>query len=79
MCLAVPMKLVEMLDGVTGYVDFDGVRCKANLSLVDEPKIGEYFLVHAGFAIERLDEEIANESIALFREIAEEMAPLKAS
>ena len=70
MCLAVPMKIVELRSDGTGVVDLDGSRHEANLSLIDNPTLGDYVIVHAGFAIERLNEKEANEQLALFAEMA---------
>jgi len=69
MCLAVPGKLIE-LDGNVGKVDYGGVESEVNMSLV-EADVGEYVIVHAGFAIEVLDEKEAQETLALFREMLE--------
>ena len=70
MCLAVPMKLIELGDRDTGTAELEGVRYQVNVSLVEEPAVGDYLIVHAGFAIEKLDEEEANSRIALFEELA---------
>jgi hydrogenase expression/formation protein HypC len=69
-CLAVPGKIVEILkDKEHAIVDYgEGTRRKANISLVDV-KVGNYILVHAGFAIEVLDEKDALETLNLFREM----------
>lgn len=70
MCLAIPGKIVS-LDKKKEYasIDYgDGTKRKANMSLVDV-KIGDYVLVHAGFAIQVLDEKEANETLDLFREM----------
>lgn len=56
MCLAVPGKIVE-LNGVQAVVDLDGVRREANVAFIDEPEIGDYVLLHAGFAIRKWTEE----------------------
>lgn len=69
MCLAIPGKITR-IDGPTGYVDFGGVVKKANLSMV-EAKIGDWAVVHAGFAIEIMDEEEAQETLALWNEVLE--------
>jgi len=69
-CLAIPGKVIE-IDKKTNHatVDYgDGTKRKANISLV-EVKIGDYILVHAGFAIELLNEEEAKETLDLFREM----------
>lgn len=70
MCLAIPGKITE-IDKNKEYatIDYgDGTKRKANVSLVDV-KIGEYVLVHAGFAIQVLDEKEALETLDLFREM----------
>jgi len=70
MCLAIPMKLVAIRDDGTGVVDLDGSRHDADLSLISDPKLGNYVIVHAGFAIEKLNEKEAGEQLALFTEFA---------
>ncbi len=73
MCLAVPMKLIEVTDdAMSGVADLDGARTKVNLSLIDEPTLGDFLIVHAGFAIERLDEEEANTRLDMFDELGEQ-------
>lgn len=69
MCLAVPGKVVE-INGHTARVDYGGVVREANISLVDVD-VGDYVLVHAGFAIQKVDEEAAKETLELWREIFE--------
>jgi hydrogenase expression/formation protein HypC len=70
MCLAVPARVVEV-DGESALVDFgDGVTRKVNVALV-EAKVGDYVLVHAGFAIHVLSENEALETLRLWREILE--------
>ena len=64
MCLAVPVKIVEM-EGNRGTVDFAGNRRTASLVLVPEVKVGDYVLLHAGFAITVLEEADALESLEL--------------
>jgi len=69
-CLAIPGKIVEIdIKKQSATVDYgSGTKRKANVSLV-EVKIGDYILVHAGFAIQVLDEKEAKETLALFREM----------
>jgi hydrogenase expression/formation protein HypC len=74
MCLAVPGKVVEIEgDGELrmGRVDFSGVQRQACLAYVPEVKIGDYVLVHVGFAISRIDEQAARETLAILREMGE--------
>ncbi|TAK95536.1 HypC/HybG/HupF family hydrogenase formation chaperone [Patescibacteria group bacterium] len=61
MCLAIPGKIVA-INGQQAVVDFDGVRKEINVSLVSV-KVGEYVIVHAGFAIEKLNQKEAFEII----------------
>jgi len=63
------MKLVEVRDDGTGVADLDGARSDVNLTLLEKPAKGDYVIIHAGFAIERLDEKEANERIKLFEEM----------
>lgn len=68
MCLAIPGKVLE-INNNHAIVDYgEGTKRKVNISLVDV-KIGDYVLVHAGFAIEILNKKEAKETIALFREM----------
>ena len=72
MCLGVPGKIVEIYEvgGLKmGKVDFGGVYREACLAYVPDAQVGEYTVIHVGFAINRLDEEEAKESLALLQEI----------
>lgn len=71
MCLAVPMKIVEVRDDKTGVAELDGSCHEVNLSLVPDAGVGAYVIVHAGYAIERMNEAEANAILAVFDEIAE--------
>ena len=70
MCLAIPGKIIEIdKDKEHATVDYgDGTKRQANISLVDV-KVGDYILVHAGFAIEVLDKKEADKTLDLFREM----------
>ena len=70
MCLAIPMKLIEISDAENGSAEVEGVRYQVNLSLLEDVKVGDYVIVHAGFAIEKLDQEEANQRLAMFQELA---------
>ena len=67
MCLAVPGRIVS-INGNNALIDFGGVQREANVCLV-EPRIGDYVVVHAGFAIQVVDEEDAKETIKLWEEL----------
>ncbi|MFW5991003.1 MAG: HypC/HybG/HupF family hydrogenase formation chaperone [Candidatus Nanoarchaeia archaeon] len=62
MCLAIPAKVLEILDKNTGRVDYGGVKREVQLDFVDA-KVGDYVLIHAGFAIEVMDEKSAMENL----------------
>ena len=68
MCLAVPLKLIA-IDGASGVGEFDGVRRKVQLTFVPKAKVGDYVIVHAGFAMEIMDEEQAELDREAFREV----------
>jgi hydrogenase expression/formation protein HypC len=73
MCLAVPAKVVELLDDEQALIELGGVRNRVSLALVDSVAVGDYVIVHTGFAITRLDVEEAEKTLALFAEIADVM------
>jgi len=68
MCLAIPMKVVE-IEGPIARVEEAGVRRQARVDLVEGVKVGDYVIVHAGIAIERLEPEEARETLRLFEEM----------
>ena len=70
MCLGIPMKVVEN-NGDTGVVEVGGLRRKVSLLLLKGVNIGDYVVVHAGFAIQVLDENEARETLSLFNKISE--------
>ncbi len=73
MCLAVPMRLREIRADGMGLGELDGAEHEIDLSLVAEPHVGDFVIVHAGYAIEKLDEREADERIALFTELAKDL------
>ncbi|GAQ94651.1 hydrogenase expression/formation protein HypC [Thermodesulfovibrio aggregans] len=73
MCLAVPSKIIE-IDGPMATVDVMGLKKQVSLMLLpEEPKIGEYVLVHAGFAINKMEPAEAEEALKIFEKIFKEM------
>jgi hydrogenase expression/formation protein HypC len=68
MCLGIPMKIIE-IDGDEGIVESGGLRRKVNISLIKNPKTGEYVLIHAGFAIEKVKEDEARETLRVLRSV----------
>jgi len=70
MCLGIPAKVINIDESKLGKVDYLGTRVKTNFSLLEDINIGDWVIVHAGFAISKLDEEEAKETLSLLREIA---------
>lgn len=70
MCLGIPAKVTEIDDSHLGKVDYLGTKVKTNFTLLDNVKLGDWVIVHAGFAITKLDEEEAKETLSMLREIA---------
>ena len=68
MCLAVPLKIDE-IDGLDAVGEVEGLRRRMRLDFIKEPKVGEYVIVHAGFAIERLPEKQALADIEAWAEV----------
>jgi hydrogenase expression/formation protein HypC len=74
MCVAVP-SLITALDGSDAIVDVGGITRKASLMLTPEAKIGDYVLIHAGYAISIVDREEAEATLELFKELADNIEP----
>jgi len=68
MCLSIPAKIVSINSG-TARVSVGGAECNAALDLVDDVKVGDYVLLHSGFAIQKIDEDQARETMRLLNEI----------
>jgi hydrogenase expression/formation protein HypC len=66
MCLAIPVRVVELRDDATAIVDLDGIRKEISLALVDGVAVGDYVILHVGYALARLDPEEAARTLALF-------------
>ena len=69
MCLALPCRIVELLPGDQAMVDVAGVCREISLALVDAVAVGDYVIVHVGFALQKLDVEEAERTLALFAEM----------
>jgi len=71
MCLAIPGKIVEMVDEENriAKVEIGGVRRGVNVGMLDDIKIGDYVLVHVGFAMSKVDEQQAEETLRLLQEL----------
>ena len=72
MCLAIPAKIVRIENGM-GTIDMDGTQREVSLLLQEDARVGDYVIVHAGFAIHRVDEEEALESLKFLRQMVTEL------
>ena len=72
MCLAVPARITAIDESGQARVEYLGSEVRTNLSLLPQAKVGDWVIIHAGFAISLLDEKEAQETHRIFREIAEQ-------
>jgi hydrogenase expression/formation protein HypC len=68
MCLALPARVVEVTGPETARIELGGVRKEISIALVDDVAVGDYLIVHAGYALTRLDPDEAQKTLALFAE-----------
>lgn len=68
MCLGIPAKIIE-IKGTTAKVDVAGTKKDASIKLLEGARVGDYVILHAGFAIEKVDEDKAMETLSLIKEI----------
>lgn len=71
MCLAIPARVVEIPEEGVAIVDLGGVRKEVSLALINDVALGDYVIVHVGFALNRLDPEEAEKTLALFAEMGQ--------
>ena len=74
MCLAVPARITE-IDGTRAMVDMAGVVREASLMMLPGARVGDYVILHAGFAIESLDEQEALRTLEVFRQMGDGLEP----
>ena len=73
MCLAIPGKILEINDeSHSALVDFDGIKQEVIIALIQNPEVGKYVIIHAGYAIEQMAEEEALEAINQWKDISED-------
>ncbi len=70
MCLGIPAKIIEINESKQGKVDYLGTKIKTNFSLLEDIQLGDWVIIHAGFAISVLNEEEAQETLSILREMA---------
>ncbi|WP_457638617.1 HypC/HybG/HupF family hydrogenase formation chaperone [Persephonella sp.] len=74
MCLSIPSKIVEILPDNFAIVDTMGVKRKVSLDLMPEPvEVGDYVLIHVGYAMTKMSEEDALESLKIYEEIIQKL------
>jgi len=69
MCLAIPARIEQLTGGDTAIVNLGGVRKEISLALVDAVAVGDYVIVHVGYALQKLDRDEADRTLALFAEV----------
>ena len=69
MCLALPVKVIEVGANDTAIVDLGGVRKEISLALLSDVQVGDYVILHVGYALSKLDPEEAEKTLALFAEM----------
>ena len=74
MCLALPVRIVELRENDLGIIDLGGVRREVSLAMVDDVRVGDYVIVHVGYALSKLDTEEAEKTLRLFKEMGEMQA-----
>lgn len=77
MCLALPVKVIEVGCGPAGdwaIVDLGGVKKEVSLALLDDVQVGDYVILHVGYALSKLDPQEAERTLALFSEMSESVA-----
>jgi len=77
MCLALPARVVEISGSDLGIVDLGGVRKEVSLALIDDVAIGDYVIIHVGYALTKLDPEEAAKTLALFAEMGTVETPVQ--
>ena len=69
MCLAIPVRVDELLEDGAAMADIGGVRKRIDVSLVDDLNVGDYVILHVGFALKKLDQAEAERTLAMFAKI----------
>ncbi len=72
MCLAIPGKILEINEN-SALIDFDGIKQNVIIALIQNPEVGKYVIIHAGYAIEQINEQEALEAIDQWKEMSEEL------
>lgn len=75
MCVAIPAKIIH-IENDMGTIDMEGTQKEVSLLLQEDARVGDYVIVHAGFAIHKIDEEEAMESLRILRQVLTELEEL---
>ena len=75
MCLAIPVRVAQILENDGAIVELGGVRKEISLALVDDVAVGDYVILHVGYALNRLDPEEAEKTLKLFAEMEADPVP----
>lgn len=78
MCLALPCRIVELLDHEQALIEVAGMRKEISLALIEGAAVGDFVIVHVGYALARLDPDEAERTLALFAELSEGTLPTAA-
>ncbi|WP_415904097.1 HypC/HybG/HupF family hydrogenase formation chaperone [Neptuniibacter sp. QD48_55] len=71
MCLAIPVRIEEIIDTESAIADIGGVRKEINIALIADLNVGDYVIMHVGYALNKIDSEEAARTLALFAELDE--------
>ncbi|GGK57661.1 HypC/HybG/HupF family hydrogenase formation chaperone [Amphritea balenae] len=71
MCLAIPVKVEQIIDTETAIADIGGVRKEINIALIADLNVGDYVILHVGYALNKIDPEEAERTLQLFAELGE--------
>jgi hydrogenase expression/formation protein HypC len=74
MCLAVPARITKLHDNQMATVDIDGVQQEISVALLEDVAVGEYVIIHVGYALNKLDPDEAAKTLELFEELAQHRA-----
>lgn len=71
MCLAIPVRIEQLLDDETALADIGGVKKQINVALIDALAVGDYVILHVGYALNKIDPAEAEKTLAMFAELDE--------
>lgn len=65
MCLAIPARIIEIISGDSAVIDLDGVRKQVSIALLDQVAVGDYVIIHVGYALQKIDPDEARRTLEL--------------